>query len=529
VEHEPELLVCLFSTLLPGEKRITLSYHASHVAVDGFKYESRVLCQLRRLGVFALDAAHCRIEEPTVSAFWCTLRPRRFYASNCVNVLHDNLIENLAPSVEQLDLSGTCEYNPMLSLDGLCALRQCTRLQSLNLSRLSLVDDTVVQCLRDLPELTELNLQGCHRVSSYASLNPRLHSLDLSFCGHIDDLDPNTGGLWPLASMKELQTLDLSRNSHLDQHQFEVLRGMQHLKHLNLASNFHLTNVDRLLPDGLESLSLELCYRVDEASLALAMPRLTHLRFLDLSCAGYVRGNTFEYIPQTVEHLHSLDLSCAGYVRGDTFEHIPQTVEHLSCSFSRRGVSFHHLRHLTRLQTLEASVHRRMDGSTLAKLALETLVSLTLRRCDKFLTSNLHCLLRANRLEHLYLEDAMQLDDAFFIHIVSHLPRLHTLRVRSSNITRAGLRSLSAPRLRTLDLAHSCLLRSSDLQYLPQGVTSLNIFNCCGIQHLELGCMQRLRALHLLVLDKHTQLSLEALRALLHQNPGLRITLDDQD
>ena len=498
-------LLQLLSILSPGEKRITLTYHDEQVSVNGFEYDSQISRQLQRLGLFTLDTSYCQIEDPIISTFWCTLRPRRVDSHMCVNVLHDGFIEELAPVVEYLDLSGvsTCEYNPMLSLDGLYNLGKCSRLQYLNLSRLGLVDNTVVKCLRDLPELTELNLQGCHRVTTYTNLNPRLRSLNLSYCGYINE-DKSLGILQSLASMEQLEALDLSHNSPLDKEatKFEMLKSMHHLKYLNLASNFHLTNVDNFLPDSLESLNLELCYRVDEASLATALQRL--------------------------KRLCSLNLSCVGYTQGTTFECIPPTVEHLACSFSHRGVSFQHLRHLTRLQTLDVSVNRIMDASGLAQLSLARLRSLTLRRCDGFHVSNLYCLLHATSLENLHLEDAKQLDDIFFIDIASHFLRLHTLCVRASNITEIGLRSLTLKHLKKLDLADSCLLKGSDLRYLPVGLTSLNIFRCYGIHHIDIDQMKRLGSLHSLFIAKHDQLSPKILQELQYDNPNLYISFQDE-
>lgn len=496
----------LLSMLSPGQKRITLNYHGLHIPVDGFKYAPRILNQLRRLGVYTLDASYSRFEDPTVFTFLCMLRPQRVDWHMCMGGLHDALITEMAPGIKHLDLSGVqmCEYNPLLSLEGLHSLGQCLRLQSLNLSRLSLVDNTVVRRLRDLPELTELNLQGCHRVTSYTDLNPRLRTLNLSYCGHIDDGDRCTG--WrALAALTRLEVLDLSHCIPLDQDALglEVFRNMRHLKHLNLASNFQLRHVNRFMPDSLESLNLELCYRVDEESLVSALGRLKRLKSLDISCTGYTRGRTLESISPGVE--------C------------------LTCSFSRQSVSFRHLRHLLSLRVLHASVHRTMDGSSLAHLRLEGLIGLTLHRCDELRVSNLHCLRRAGRLEHLCLADAGQLGDSFFVDIASQLPRLRTMRVRASNVTQIGLKSLHTCQLTRLDLADSYLLEGNGLRYLPPGLTSLNIIRCFGIRDPAIDYLRQLPALKCVFVSDADQFSPVILEILQHDKPNLRISFEDEE
>jgi len=183
------------------------------------------------------------------------------------------------PELQSLTLAN-CRYWTAEGLkQALSSLVHPERLESLDLSFLSVVDDGVLRkILSLLPGLKHLSLSSCESVGLEAPLPfpPSLESLDLSNCAELNE----TGLRATVRSGKlnNLKHLDLSWNPRnlTDVTMTETLSALSKLRSLDLAGNNKITDqalrtlLANHLPD-LRHLDIEDCKRISKPGLDRAI------------------------------------------------------------------------------------------------------------------------------------------------------------------------------------------------------------------------------------------------------------------
>lgn len=499
-------LCFVLSACSPGEKRITVDYQSVRVYEEDFDHTLEVtnpiFSELQRLQIDKLKLGFSRFPKGIFPIVLCKyLCPKQLDYTYCQGSVK-LLIECLDERTEVLDLSGSGllqDKSPLRPFVGLCVLDQ---LRSLNLSGINLVDNTTLRVIQHLPKLTDLDLSYCRKITSYQHLNLNLRKLNLSYCGKVED----PIGLGRLSQLQQLN-VGHCMNLEFEEYGARIFPQLTQLKELNLASNFYLFDVNQLLSDSIESLDLDLCFRVDVQSLTSVLRRLTKLRVLNIQCG--------------IET-----------IQPETLGSISPGLESLKCSFTNENISFEHLRHLTRLRTLNCDVHRSMDGASLQQIVpiLEHLTYLELHGCDGMVDVHLTCLREAQRLETLYMVNCNKLGDALFVNTLSQLGQLHTLRIQGSNVSEKGIQSLSAlRRLKKLDVSESYSLKGDALQYIPGTVTSLDISMCYSIGDASIDYIYALSNLRRLIVTDYEQFTPESLEMLRRDRIQIEVCLDDED
>ncbi|RHY01958.1 hypothetical protein DYB36_001111 [Aphanomyces astaci] len=200
-----------------------------------------------------------------------------FVIIRVLSLVSRDLSTHGARIVRSLDLHATLRPHKLLSQ---CVLRRYhAGLLSLSLQWTpSTTDATVALVASSLPQLTNLNLHGCHKLTNDALATisaalPSLTSLDLSFCSGLTD--PTS-----LSSLAHLQTLNLAMCSNLPKTTLTHLPTSLTSLDIGCTGSIDATACLRLF-DRLQSLDLSGCSTVDANDIVTftqaTAPRLRHL------------------------------------------------------------------------------------------------------------------------------------------------------------------------------------------------------------------------------------------------------------
>ncbi|CAN6446185.1 unnamed protein product [Victoria cruziana] len=219
----------------------------------------------------------------------------RLDASYCGQLESVGDISNVK-GLKVLDLSD-CER--LLDVAG---IEQSKSLEFLSLWGCRRLSDSILERIKDLDRLKELNLHGCESLTKsphFTSNMTHLRYLDFSDCANMTEVDPS------IRHLKALTRLKLRNCESLTELPEEVCQ---------------LTS--------LEVLDLENCFSLREVPESICL--LLHLQRLDLS------GTAIEHLPDSIcllLHLRRLDLS------GTAIKQLPQSIiqlENLHSLFVRR-------------------------------------------------------------------------------------------------------------------------------------------------------------------------------------------------
>jgi hypothetical protein len=172
------------------------------------------------------------------------------------------------------------------NLQSLPNIGRAHSLQSLDLSGDQMINDGVLTELTTLVNLTELNLQGCWRITDLGlcTLPPTLEQLILHGCFHVGGL---TGEA--LNHLTELQKLDVQDCVLMTDEGLHNMASMRMLRDLNLSQCVKVTDAGLFGLTSLRELSilrLDGCRKITDVGLRALAP-LTKIHCLDFNrCRG---------------------------------------------------------------------------------------------------------------------------------------------------------------------------------------------------------------------------------------------------
>lgn len=495
LRHNRRALCHVLRQFEPGQVRIGLNLSRVRLS-DEVSEWMPVLALVRMLGLRWLDLSWSRCTDLSITVFLSSLGAHQVDLSHSQG-LCDLLFAKMSARTTSLRVKGhdLDHLNPYLTQEGILAcLARLKRLEHLDLSECSLIDNSTLGALQTLDRLTALDVSECHRLTSVRCLAQltSLQTLCLNHCTQLRDASS-------LGLMTSLTSLGL-RHCPLVNFEDLCLRKLIRLRFIDLSCNFNLGSVADLLPcsrdAALETVLLDSCIGLDADDVSRAL-RNTHL-------------------------LRRLDVAWCRHIPAD----IPATVRSLRTSVA----DFASLGHLRELRLYKVDSCIRSTGDRLSSLPLATLGHLELHRCDNMLEFNLACLSSATQLRSLCLTNCDLMGD-LLPGFVQRLPCLRRLCFRGSNITELGLSTLrTMTNLRDLDLADSHKLRDDALCRLSPEMHTLNLSRCPRLTDDGFSHLASASGLHTLIVTEGDVSELQCFHLCLAlPQLAIRIEQDDED
>lgn len=422
------------------------------------------------------------------------------------------------PALRVLSLQH-CQH---LSSGFACVLARLPALEELRLSGIPTLRDESVQWLRACPALRALSISLCREVTTLEPLRglTRLESLDLGWCGGVDD-----AALGALRGLTSLRRLVLSRTGVTDAG-VAALGPFPDLEELRLEGTaVRARGLAALLPrlPALKVLDLARCPGVGDAAVravcAAAPPGLVRLdlaytRVTDAGLTGVARA---------LGTLRALSLEACAV--GDAGVRALRALRDLECldlsdtAVGNAGVA-EGVAALAKLHTLSLAFTAVEDEGVEALGALRALRRLNLD-CRGVGDASCRALARLAALEELDLFGARVTDAG--CGALSALRALTSLEVCGGAVGDAGVAALARlPALRRLSLAQNARVSSRAIPFLLRLSTlaELNLSQTAvasGIE--ELGRLPRLERLIL----HGTRVRVSNARRVQEQLPGLLV------
>ena len=354
-----------------------------------------------------------------------------------------------------------------------------TGLQELDLSQVEGLHRKDFLSLKPFPNLREFILDGEEELDDKAlghitKMMPNLRILSLKECWRI-----TAKGVQQLASLKQLEELDLENVHNIDDEAFHILAtNLTNLRKLDIQDCTHITNVG---------------YR--------SLVYLQELREIDFYCEGMGNSQDDDFVQFVVQlpHLEKLNFYCShditfkGFcllsslkqpelfelilggmaIDDESLDHIAKNLTNLrkldisDCyqltSHGYQAVAF--LKDLRELdvsdsEASEEGYEHGVDDDALRKIAqLSHLEELNLGYCKKITPKGFEVLASLKNLRVLHLSGT-NVDDESLRYIALHLPYLRVLHLDSESITFKGIESLAS--LQSLEKLGLNLYRKDD-------------------------------------------------------------------
>lgn len=431
---------------------------------------------------------------------------------------HLEILTSLSPFITSLDLSSCYD----LTDEGFNHLTEFTNLRKLDLGPWIERNDQVFLIFKHLTNLSYLNLRGCCRLTDEIGPESLKHLvqlttlilshrrfddkqleslkdlkeltyLDLSSCLELSDQ-----GLQEIASLNKLEVLNLSQCFEIHDLGIKSLRPLSHLSTLNLYRCSEIT--DEALENGIKFLAslsvldLTECTKITDQGLA-ALSSLSLLSKLTLDSCRSITYKGLKAL-KNLENLTSLNLKWCGLQDKDLkglkrYKNLKSLLlEDFKISYGLR-----YLKNLTTLTTLELSNFPLNTGSnSISNRAIEALPPLHLTTLklggNQLLTDEgLRNLAPLTSLTHLDLSLCHGITDQGLKNLYPLSSLTYLSLMICSGITDKGIKKLKQlNQLKSLNLAHCMGITNKGLQKLKLLKLSwLKLDGCANIAEAKIS------------------------------------------